>query len=142
MTVPVATRTANDVVQMALDLLGVTAGGETVGGMDGNLALRRLNTLLKSFNTGGGLSELGDKWLEGGDPVPLEPSLMHGLSALLAESIAPAFGFDGATKPIPVSIIRDARDGRNAIQAATGPDPHAEIDRALTYPLATPWNYW
>ena len=121
--------TARDVIQGALDRLGVTASGETATAADSALALKRLNAILRSMNISGAFLPLNSD-LTASSQVPLAPSLIFGLEAMLAEVMADHYGKQGEVSAV---LMRDAARGRQAIQAATGLDMTAEVDSALTH---------
>ena len=121
--------TARDVIQGALDRLGVTASGETATAADSALALKRLNAILRSMNISGAFLPLNSD-LTASSQVPLAPSLIFGLEAMLAEVMADHYGKQGEVSAV---LMRDAARGRQAIQAATGLDMTAEVDQALTH---------
>ena len=118
------TATYLDAITSALRTAGVLAAGETASNEDAVLVLERLNDMLKGLNIQGALivSMTGINTTN----LPVTDELIEGVKFMLAEAIADDFGAS-----LSQGALRKAAEGRRRIQAATGGDWTAPVDRAL-----------
>lgn len=131
------TRTVSDLVTRALQRLFVVEGGESAEAADSALVLSAFNALVDGWFADG-LTVVADETatvpvalVEGtsyalDDNFPLLARHFEGVAAMLAVSCAPDFQAD-----LTPSLVKDATDGRQRLDAAFMPSMVSTVDRAL-----------
>lgn len=139
-------RTMSDLVTRVLERLYVKVGGQTVSAEDSALVLDAFNGMVAGW-FGDGLTPYADETIAvpvaltestiytSGDAFPILDRHFEGAAAMLALHLAGDFAVD----PNP-SVVMDARNGRQRIDAAYMPSMVASLDRAVKrFPSSRYW---